>query len=227
MKKAKVLVALLLIFTMIFTVALTGCSKPEEKPEETPADETEAEAEGEGEAEAEGEGEAEEAQPEEREKGADGSTPMVVGYSNFSAKFSPFFAESAYDRDVADMTQIYLLSGDRTGAIVTEGIAGQTIAYDGNDHVYHTPADLVITENADGTVFYDFTLRDDLVFSDGEPVTIDDVIFNFYVLADPTYDGSSTLYSVDIQGMAEYRQGIKKVIDLIAAAGPDNTDFTF
>lgn len=227
MKKAKVLVALLLIFTMIFTVALTGCSKPEEKPEETPADETEAEAEGEGEAEAEGEGEAEEAQPEEREKGADGSTPMVVGYSNFSAKFSPFFAESAYDQDVATMTQIALLNGDRTGAIVTEGIAGQTIAYDGNDHVYYEPADLVITENADGTVFYDFTLRDDLVFSDGEPVTIDDVIFNYYVLADPTYDGSSTLYSVDIQGMAEYRQGIKKVIDLIAAAGPENTDFTF
>ena len=29
-----------------------------------------------------------------------GDKPLVVGYSNFSSKFSPFFAETAYDHDV-------------------------------------------------------------------------------------------------------------------------------
>ena len=38
-------------------------------------------------------------------------------------------------------------------------------------------------------------MRDDLVFADGTPITIDDVILNLYVYMDPTYDGSATLYS--------------------------------
>ena len=29
-----------------------------------------------------------------------------------------------------------------------------------------------------------------------------------YVLSDPTYDGSSTLYSIPIKGMNEYRAGL-------------------
>ena len=153
-------------------------------------------------------------------------TPLVVGYSNFNSKFSPFFAETAYDQDVATMTQLGLLASDRTGAIVYKGIEGETIAYNGTDYTYYGPADLVVTENEDGTVFYDFTLRDDLTFSDGEKLTVDDIIFSMYVLCDPTYDGSSTLYSQPIQGMAEYRSGMETLFNLMVKAGRDNTDFT-
>ena len=32
-------------------------------------------------------------------------TPLVVGYSAFNEKFSPFFAESAYDQDVMELTR--------------------------------------------------------------------------------------------------------------------------
>ncbi|MBR3195810.1 MAG: ABC transporter substrate-binding protein [Clostridia bacterium] len=156
----------------------------------------------------------------------DPNTPLVVGYSPFSSKFSPFFAETAYDQDVASMTQISLLTTDRVGTVIYKGIDGETIPYNGTDYTYYGPADLEVTENADGTVFYDFTLRDDLVFSDGEPVTVDDIIFNMYVLCDPTYDGSSTLYSQPIEGMEEYRSGMDTLFNLIQAAGPDNTDFT-
>lgn len=148
-------------------------------------------------------------------------TPLVVGYSPFSSKFSPFFAETAYDQDVASMTAISLLTSDRTGAIIYNGIEGETINYNGTDYTYYGPADLVVTENADGTVYYDFTLRDDLVFSDGEPITIDDVIFSMYVLCDPTYDGASTLYAQPIEGMEEYRSGMDTRQNLILAAGPD------
>ena len=156
-----------------------------------------------------------------------GETPLVVGYSPFNSKFSPFFSETAYDQDVQALTQLPLLTSDRMGAIVYKGIEGETIPYNGTDYTYYGPADLEVTENQDGTVFYDFTLRDDLVFSDGEPVTIDDVIFSMYVVCDPTYDGSATLFSQPIEGMQEYRSGMDTLFNLIYAAGEDNTDFTF
>ena len=151
----------------------------------------------------------------------DDTTPLVVGYSAFSSKFSPFFSETAYDQDAYAMTQLGLLTSDRTGAIVLKGIEGETINYNGTDYTYHGPADLEITQNDDGTVYYDFTLRDDLKFSDGEPLTIDDVIFSMYVLCDPTYEGNSTLYAQPIEGMEAYRSGMSARQNLILAAGPD------
>ena len=149
------------------------------------------------------------------------ATPIVVGYSPFNEKFSPFFSETAYDADVYAMTQLGLLTNDRQGAMITNGINGETINYHGTDYTYYGPADLVITENDDGTVYYDFTLRTDIKFSDGEPLTIDDVIFSLYVLCDPTYDGNSSLFSLPILGMDDYRGGMSIRGDLIAEAGPD------
>ena len=197
MKSSKKFLALLLALMMCVGV-LAGCGNSTPAPAESSAP-------------------AESAEP-----ASDNSdTPLVVGYSPFSSKFSPFFAETAYDQDVASMTAISLLTSDRTGAIVYNGIEGETINYNGTDYTYYGPADLVVTENADGTVYYDFTLRDDLVFSDGEPITIDDVIFSMYVLCDPTYDGASTLYAQPIEGMEEYRSGMDTRQNLILAAGPD------
>ena len=155
-----------------------------------------------------------------------GETPLVVGYSPFSSKFSPFFSETAYDQDVWVMTQLGLLTSDRTGAIIYKGIEGETVNYNGTDYTYYGPADLEVVENADGTVDYNFTLREDLKFSDGEPLTVDDVIFSMYVLCDPTYEGNSTLYAQPIVGMAEYRAGMTTLSKALAAAGRDNTDFT-
>ena len=157
----------------------------------------------------------------------DENTPLVVGYAPFNEKFSPFFSESAYDQDVWVMTSLSLLNSDRQGQIIMKGIDGETHAYNGTDYTYYGPADCEIVENADGTVDYNFTMRDDIVFSDGEKVTIDDVIFSMYVLCDPTYDGNSTLYAVPIQGMAAYRSGMTTLAKAIAAAGRDNADFTY
>ncbi len=169
---------------------------------------------------------AESAAETEAAEGAGEDTPMVVGYSNFNSKFSPFFAETAYDQDVANMTQLALFTSDRQGAVVEKGIEGTTIPYNGTDYTYYGPADLEVVENEDGSLDYNITLREDLKFSDGEPVTIDDVIFSMYVVCDPTYDGSATLFSMPIEGMAEYRQGVSTLTNLIVEAGEDNTDFT-
>ena len=154
-------------------------------------------------------------------------TPLVVGYSPFNSKFSPFFSETAYDQDVWVMTAISLLNGDRQGAIIMKGIEGETKAYNGTDYTYYGPADCEIVENTDGTVDYNFKLREDLKFSDGEPITIDDVIFSMYVLCDPTYDGNSTLFALPIEGMDAYRSGMDTLYNLMLAAGRDNTDFTY
>ena len=203
MNKAKKLLALLLALAMVFALAACGSgntSTPASSGSNTPASD---------------------------DAGSSSDTPLVVGYSPFSSKFSPFFAETSYDQDAQAMTQLTLLSSDRTGAIIYNGIEGETIEYNGTDYTYYGPADLEVVENDDGTVDYNFTLREDLTFSDGTPVTIDDVIFSMYVLCDPTYDGSSTLYAQPIEGMEEYRQNNTTLAALLAQLGEDNTDFTY
>ena len=154
-------------------------------------------------------------------------TPLVVGYSAFNQKFSPFFSETEYDQDVWVMTSLGLLNSDRQGQIIMKGIEGETHNYNGTDYTYYGPADCEIVQKDDGTVDYNFKMREDLVFSDGEKVTIDDVIFSMYVLCDPTYDGNSTLYAAPIQGMAAYRAGMTTLAKALAAAGRDNADFTY
>lgn len=155
-----------------------------------------------------------------------GADTLVVGKDTFGSKFSPFFATLQYDQDVSDMVTIGLLGSDREGNIVMKGIEGETIAYNGTDYTYTGIADCDVTQNDDGTVVYDFTLRDDIKFSDGEPLTADDVIFSMYVLADPLYDGAQTFYTLPIKGMEDYRNGMDTLGNTILAAGRDNTDFT-
>ena len=160
---------------------------------------------------------------EEPKESKNDTTPLVVGYSPFSSKFSPFFAESAYDTDVYEMTAVPLLNSDRTGAIIMKGIEGETVEYNGTAYTYTGIADATITENADGTVFYDFVLRDDVTFSDGEPLTVDDVIFSIYVYCDPSYDGSTTLFAQPIEGMEAYRSGMSIKWNLIFNDGPEKS----
>ena len=150
---------------------------------------------------------------------------IVLAETGFEGKFSPFFAASASDQDVIDLTQLGLLAADRKGEIIMNGIEGETREYNGTEYTYRGTSDCTVTENADGTVTYDIKMRDDLKFSDGEPVTIDDVIFNMYVYLDPTYDGSATLYSTPIVGLEEYRNSMTTLSKLIAEAGEDNTDY--
>ena len=42
-------------------------------------------------------------------------TTLVVGTSRLNGNFSPFFAGTAYDQDIADLTMVDLLTKDRQG----------------------------------------------------------------------------------------------------------------
>ena len=130
--------------------------------------------------------------------------PLVYGTNTLSQKFSPFFAQTAYDRDLVDITQVYLLTLDRAGTPVYNAIEGETIPYNGNDYTYTGIADISV-EKGEETTTYDIKLRDDVKFSDGESLTADDLIFTLYVLSDPSYTGTSTFYSTPIIGMKNYR----------------------
>ncbi len=156
-----------------------------------------------------------------------GGDTLVVGYDLFSQKFSPFFAVTAYDQDVAGMTQVGLLTSDREGNIILNGIEGETKKYNGTDYTYKGVADCKIIENDDGTIVYEFTLREDIFFSDGKNLTADDVIFSMYVLADPLYDGASTFYAQPIVGMEEYRSDRAILKNLLLKDGPDATSESY
>ena len=155
-------------------------------------------------------------------------TPLVVATSALSQKFSPFFADTAYDQDVAGLTQIGMMTTDRVGGIIYNGIEGEVHSYNGTDYTYYGTGDLAVDyDEATDITTYSYKMREDLKFSDGEPVTIDDVIFTYYVYLDPAYNGSTTLSSYDILGLAAYRtqipeanlDAVNEVVAAIKAAG--------
>lgn len=221
--------ALSLMLTVIMLLSL--CALPvlaETTADETMAEETTAEAAEAEATEAAAEDETEAAAPDApHEKGV-----LVVGTETLSGKFSEFYADSVYDRNIADMTQISLLYNDRASNYILNGKDGYDAEYNGTNYHYLTPANVDIDPAEDGsTTTYTITLRDDLKFSDGEPLTADDVIFNMYVYADPAYAGSTTFSAMAIQGMQDYRTQTSSEVhdkyasffDDIVAAGPDYT----
>lgn len=152
---------------------------------------------------------------------------LVMSESGLEGKFCPLFASSAADVEITELNNVVLLTVDRMAEPIYDGIDGETKEYNGTDYTYTGPANVSMEENSDGTVTYTVQIRDDITFHDGTAMTIDDVIYTLYAYFDPTYDGSTTLYSNDIQGLEEYRSGMSTKASLIGNAGRDNTDFTY
>lgn len=192
----KKLFSLLLILTLI--VSLAACSK---KVEETPADtttdtttETTTDTQ-------------EVAKEEVKVQGVyDDEPALVLGSQQFNGVFSPFFATTGYDVDISNLVQAKLIGFDRSSQPDNTGLAE-----------YVTPEEV---KAADGTVektIYTFKLKEGLVFSDGTPVTADDIMFTYKVLCDPMYTGSSTIYTSPIIGVNEYRYDATDYADKVAA----------
>lgn len=215
MKKSKKLLALLLGLTLCGSM-LTACQKSDNGGAAKKDDANQTEENG-----TEAKDDKTDASTEGREDGT-----FVVSATGFENKFSPFFGQNADDINIgADMTQLMLMYVDRVSNPILKGIEGETREYNGTEYTYHGPSDITVTENEDGTVDYEVKMRDDLVFSDGTPIDIDDVIFSLYVYMDPSYDGSTTIYSTPIKGLEAYRSGMETLFNLIVKAGRDNTDF--
>lgn len=132
--------------------------------------------------------------------------PLVVGNRPFNKKFNPFSAQSAEDERAVKLTQLSLITVDREGALVNKAIDGEVRRYNGENYTYQGAANVKVTylEKKDETV-YTIRLRDDLVFSNGEPLTVDDVIFSMYAFADTSYEGCETFGELAIKGLNRYR----------------------
>lgn len=205
----KKLMALILIGVMVLGVVACGSDKKDADTEDKDsAEESEVvldedDAEDAEDADAE-DADAEDADADEEDAEVDAEatedtvvtseTPLVIGTYTLDGKFTEFFATSAYDRDIADVMSLFLLWSDENG----EPVANADVPSYALDYTMDVADDQSETT-------YTFALKNDLVFSDGTPVTIDDLLFSMYVYSDPYYDGSSTFYSLDIEGMDEYR----------------------
>ena len=130
--------------------------------------------------------------------GDSGSDAFVIMTETLDGLFNPFFSTSANDGTIVAMTQIGMLSSklNENGEVdVAFGQNEATVTLD------FEQSEL----NANNETVYTFVLKNGIKYSDGHPLTMEDVLFNLYVYLDPVYTGSATIYSTDIKGLAAYR----------------------
>lgn len=219
LKQLKSMLALLLIFIMVFSAV--GCSKKASKDSDPDTAPTSAPTQGAEDDGGDG-GQQKEVLPDvpanrydatvTPRTGNNATMPLVLSIGTLDGKFSPFFYTSGYDGDVVGLVSIGLLHYNKDGE-PEAGIDVPSFAYDYTQEVAPDKS----------TTTYTFILKNGITFSDGHPVSADDVLFSMYVLSDPMYDGSSTFYTMKIQGLSEYRlqtsADVLKAVDAIIAAG--------
>ncbi len=135
-----------------------------------------------------------------------GNQAFVIMTDNLDGLFNPFYSTSASDGSIVSMTQVGMLTSgiDENGNAVVAFGPGESVvtldyasSYDSTEQSENP--------NKTGVTTYTFVIKNGLKYSDGEALTIEDVLFNLYVYLDPVYTGSSTMYSTDILGLSQYR----------------------
>ena len=131
--------------------------------------------------------------------GNTGTNPdaLVIMTEELDGLFNPFFSTTAADGTIVSMTQI--------GMLGTDYVNGEVIVACGDEHAVAVKDYDVVHDDVKDTTTYTFVIKNGITYSDGHPLTIEDVMFNLYVYLDPVYTGSSTMYSTDILGLRDYR----------------------
>lgn len=115
------------------------------------------------------------------------SDELVVGVENITGVFNPLYAVNEADKIVSEQVFGFIQRKTTDNSLVNS-LGGISYEYVGETQIKYT-----------------VTLRDDLFFSDGTNVTVDDLIFVYHLIADATYDGVySDWYLNDIEGLDEY-----------------------
>jgi len=112
---------------------------------------------------------------------------IIVGLTNPSGAFTPYFTQVGYDGNVNSILFTPLVRVDPNG--VPE------------------PALAEKWDVSDDERTYTFYLREGLKFSDGSPMTAEDVAFTWTLLHDPAYDGLNDVVETKIVGGQAYKQG--------------------
>ena len=123
--------------------------------------------------------------------GNSSNNTLVIGTQSFNGVFNPFFYNTAYDAQAFETIFTSVCETNENNELVEKGGS--------------ITSEEVKAEDGSVQTLYTIKLKEGMTFHDGEPVTIDDLIFAYYVYADPTYDGmASFVNSLDIVGMKEY-----------------------
>ncbi|PTQ56945.1 MAG: Oligopeptide ABC transporter, periplasmic oligopeptide-binding protein OppA [Candidatus Carbobacillus altaicus] len=108
---------------------------------------------------------------------------IIIGMHEPKGVFTPWFYSTAYDNYVLSMVFEALGRVDKDGTTIPD-LATWEISDDGKTYTFH------IDPNAK--------------FSDGTPVTAEDVEFSYLVYLDPNYDGRADMSVAQIVGADEY-----------------------
>ncbi|MCM3703885.1 ABC transporter substrate-binding protein [Paenibacillus macerans] len=125
---------------------------------------------------------------------------IIVGLTDPSGAFTPYFHQSGYDGNVSSLLFTPLVTVDDKG-LPAPGLAER----------WDISADQLT---------YTFHLRKDLKFSDGSPLTADDVAFTWTLLHDKAYDGDSQIPTLHIEGGEAYKEGKAGSISGITVKDP-------
>ncbi|MEK5027428.1 ABC transporter substrate-binding protein [Paenibacillus sp. FSL M7-1046] len=131
---------------------------------------------------------------------------IIVGLTDPSGAFTPYFQESGYDGNVSSLLYASLVTVDDKGVPAPELAESWDVSED--------------------QLTYTFHLHKDLKFSDGSPLTAEDVAFTWTIQYDKTYDGGSSLPSLNVKGGKAYKEGTAKSIEGIKVIDPQTISVT-
>lgn len=134
-------------------------------------------------------------QVEESESAAAGESQIVIVIPEDPPSFNASLSDTGYDALVMELVMLGLADLDPEGNVFPELASELPTVENGG----------VIADEENGTMDVTWNLRTDITWSDGTPVSSDDVIFTYNALIDPEL-GSWT------QGI-DYVDGIEKVDD--------------
>lgn len=135
------------------------------------------------------------------------SGTLVVGITEASGNFNPLYYSSAYDGYVIDLVFQGLIKRNFEGEY--EGDLAESWSY----------------SNDDKTIT--FKMKEDAKFSDGTPVTANDIVFTYKVLADPSYTGRYGAAVKDMKGYKDYFEGKTDVFEGVVALNDHEIQFNF
>ncbi len=131
---------------------------------------------------------------------------LRMGISSIEGLFNPIMTDAQYDNWVCDLLFEPLVSND------AEGEYGPNLA---------------TYEISDDHLTYTFTLKDGITFSDGTPLTTEDVAFTYTTIAHPDYSGPR-FYAVNkMVGYDAYNKGEADTFEGIKVIDEKTISFTF
>ncbi|NLL70223.1 MAG: peptide ABC transporter [Epulopiscium sp.] len=194
--------SLLLAVVMMFSIALAGCGKKatDSNSDASQGQQTDAK-------EDKKEDKQEKKVDNPASKRANAKDTLIIGMTEAKGELLPVYYSTKYDAFIVQLVFDGLMTNNEAAEIVPHVAKEYKVS---DDHLTYT-----------------FTLRDDVKFSDGTPLTAKDVAFTYTLLADPSYDGRYKSVVREMVGYKEYSEGDATELAGIKVEDDHTISFTF